>query len=59
MEQKSEKNMVKITKPECYPRINSYCRHYIPNTNKPWMFDDNGIYDYWVGINNFDYYSKY
>lgn len=47
MEQKAEKNMVKIIKSECYPRINSYYRHYIPNINKPWMFDNNNIIEYW------------
>lgn len=59
MEKKAQKNLIQINKPKCYPRINSYCRHYMPNFTKPWMFDDNNITEYWVTVDNYNNYSKY
>jgi hypothetical protein len=33
----------------CFPGINPYYRHYMPNTNKPWMFDtDFQLFHQWV-----------
>lgn len=43
--------------PSCFPRVNSYYRHYMPNKHKPWSFDtDFQQFATWIDHLDSDYH---